>query len=610
MRYLALACDYDGTLAQHGRVDETTLAALEKFRASGRRLLLVTGRELEDLWTVFPNLHFFERLVAENGAVLFHPGSRQIVTLAEAPGAAFVDALRRRQVSPLSVGRVIVATRKPQETAVLETIRDLGLELQLIFNKDAVMVLPAGVNKATGLAAALRELDLSPHEVVGIGDAENDHAFLSLCECAVAVRNALPTVQERADLVAREEYGRGVEKLIEHILANDLQDLQDQPGRHRLLLGRSDFEDEVGIPTYGCNLLIAGPSGSGKSTVSKSFLERLQEQHYQFCIVDPEGDYDALEGAVTIGVSKHGFALEEVLQLLKKPDANVVVNLVGLPLADRPGFFLALLPRLQEIRGRTSRPHWMFVDETHHLLPSTWAPAVCALPQQLERTVFITVHPENIMPVVLAAVTDVIAVGPDPEKTIVQFCEAVKESPPPMGLEARMQKTDAVEKDRRVSDPGQVLLWPRGKGINPYRLKVIPSQAEHRRHVWKYAEGELPTDRCFFFRGPARKLNLRAQNLILFNQIAAGVDDATWLHHLGQKDYSRWFRESIHDDILAEQAEQIEAMSDAPAAETRKRIKDLIARYYTPPVSAPVPMPGTNAESKKEGSVSELVSGE
>jgi HAD superfamily hydrolase (TIGR01484 family) len=95
-------------------------------------------------------------------------------------------------VAPLSVGRAIVATWRPHENAVLETIRDQGLELQVIFNKDAVMVLPSGVNKATGLAVALHDHGFSPHEAVGIGDAENDHAFLTLCECAVAVDNALP----------------------------------------------------------------------------------------------------------------------------------------------------------------------------------------------------------------------------------------------------------------------------------------------------------------------------------------------------------------------------------------------------------------------------------
>src|SRR5207253_1677558 len=119
------------------------------------------------------------------------------------PPAVFAETLRQRGVSPISVGRVIVATWEPHEQVVLATIRDLGLELQVIFNKGAVMVLPAGVNKASGLAAALKALELSPHEVVGVGDAENDHALLTLCECGVAVANALPALKERADLVTQ-----------------------------------------------------------------------------------------------------------------------------------------------------------------------------------------------------------------------------------------------------------------------------------------------------------------------------------------------------------------------------------------------------------------------
>ena len=207
MRYLALCCDYDGTLAHDGRVDEPTLAGLEQLLASGRRLVLVTGRELPDLQATFPRLDLFERVVAENGALLYRPATREEKPLAERPPDAFVELLRSRGVAPMSVGRVIVATWQPHEHAVLEAIRELGLELQVIFNKGAVMVLPAGVNKATGLAAALEEMGLSPHNVVGVGDAENDHAFLSLCECSAAVANALPTVKETADLTTRPTTG-------------------------------------------------------------------------------------------------------------------------------------------------------------------------------------------------------------------------------------------------------------------------------------------------------------------------------------------------------------------------------------------------------------------
>jgi hydroxymethylpyrimidine pyrophosphatase-like HAD family hydrolase len=222
MRYLAMACDYDGTLAHHGRVEASTIAALERVRASGRKLLLVTGRQLDDLRSVFVELDLFERVVAENGALLYDPRTQREQAIAEPPPPAFAEALRRRYV-PLSVGRVIVATWEPHEREVLETIRDLGLELHVIFNKGAVMVLPAGVSKASGLAAALTELGLSAHNVVGVGDAENDHAFLSSCECAVAVANALPTIKERADVVTKGEAGAGVEELAAELVANDLE---------------------------------------------------------------------------------------------------------------------------------------------------------------------------------------------------------------------------------------------------------------------------------------------------------------------------------------------------------------------------------------------------
>ena len=207
MKYFALATDYDGTLALHGKVDEPTVAALERVRASGRRLIMVTGRELDELATVCPYLDRFDLIVAENGALLFNPKTREHKLLGDPPPRKFVETLIGRGVGPISVGRAIVATWEPHEKTVLERIHELGLELQVIFNKGAVMVLPSGVNKATGLQAALQRLCLSPHNVVGIGDAENDHAFLSYCECGVAVANALPVAKEYADWVTVGDHG-------------------------------------------------------------------------------------------------------------------------------------------------------------------------------------------------------------------------------------------------------------------------------------------------------------------------------------------------------------------------------------------------------------------
>jgi hypothetical protein len=222
MRYLALATDYDGTLAHDGAVDTPTLAALDRLRASGRKLILVTGRELDDLFTTFAHCDKFDRVIAENGALVYRPDTKAVRVLTEPPPEQFAAELRRRGVAPLSVGRTIVATVEPHEQTVLAVIRDLGLEWHVIFNKGSVMALPAGVTKATGLIPVLADLGLHPEQVVGVGDAENDHAFLTMCGCAVAVANALPAVRERADLVTAGARGAGVTELIGRILADDL----------------------------------------------------------------------------------------------------------------------------------------------------------------------------------------------------------------------------------------------------------------------------------------------------------------------------------------------------------------------------------------------------
>ena len=168
MRYQILATDYDGTLAHDGVVDAPAIEALENLLATGRHLVLVTGRELPQLEMTFPHLELFEWVVAENGALLYHPATKEELLLAEPPPAQFSEALRANGCEPISVGRAIVATWEPHQQLVLKTIQHFGLELQVIFNKGAVMVLPAGVNKASGLTAALKKMGLSPHNAVAV----------------------------------------------------------------------------------------------------------------------------------------------------------------------------------------------------------------------------------------------------------------------------------------------------------------------------------------------------------------------------------------------------------------------------------------------------------
>src|SRR5262245_3439313 len=251
MRYFVLATDYDGTLARRGHVDEPVWAAIRRLRDSGRKPVLVTGRELEDLLAICPHLDLFDRVVAENGALVYDPATKDVRTLAEPPPAEFAVRLKALKVTPISTGHVIVATVKPHETAVLKTINEMGLELQVIFNQESVMILPSGVNKATGLSAALKDMGYSPHNTVAIGDAENDHALLSACECAVAVGNGVSALKERADLVTKGAEGTAVIELIDGLLVDDLDRLSPRLSRHDILLGTTPEGRDERLPVYG-----------------------------------------------------------------------------------------------------------------------------------------------------------------------------------------------------------------------------------------------------------------------------------------------------------------------------------------------------------------------
>src|SRR5262245_23072797 len=375
-------------------VDEQTVAALKEFKETGRRLILVSGRELPDLKRVFPQLGIFDRVVAENGALVYDPASEQERPLASAPPALFIEKLRERNVEPLSVGRSIVATWEPHEAVVLEVIRDLGLELNIIFNKGAVMVLPPGINKAAGLEATLAELELSSHNVIGVGDAENDHAFLQSCGCAAAVANALPMVKASADVVLNGAHGAGVIELLDKVRREDAG--LAPPHRHGIRVGIDRDQREVYLETHQGSTLIAGSSGIGKSTLATALTERMVERQFEFCVFDPEGDYDELEHSAPIGDAATPPRIEEALKLLRQFIVNVVVNTQALAVAERPPFFGKLLPHIAALRARTGRPHWLLIDEAHHLLPASRNDVSQVLPEQISAAVFITVHPEMV----------------------------------------------------------------------------------------------------------------------------------------------------------------------------------------------------------------------
>lgn len=568
MRYLALVTDYDGTLAVDGQMAEGTAKAIGRLRASGRRTILVTGRRIEDLLGVLPQVDLFDYVVAENGAVLYEPRTRKETVLASPPPAAFIQRLRTLGVEPIEIGRVMVATWLPHHIAVLQAIQETGLELHVIFNRAAVMVLPSGVNKAAGMEYALRKLGLSSHEAVGIGDAENDHSFLDRCECAVAVANAAPSIRKLAAFVTRGESGQGVAELIDELIADDLARTHGRLDENRVTIGTRVDGTPVSIPPYGINILIAGPSGSGKSTLTTAVIERLIERAYQLCIVDPEGDYGTLADVFTMGSEQHAVSVGEVLAILEDTKVNLNVNLLGISLADRPLFFAQLLPNLQAMRTRTGRPHWIVLDEAHHMVPAEWSHLDKLLPQRLGETILVTVHPDHLAPMTLSLVDVVIAVGRAPADTVKHVSEAIGKT---------LEWPEGLAHQR-----GKVVVWFPHRGEPPFLMNAAPARAERLRHRRKYAQGDMRYH-SFYFRGPHGRQNLKAQNLIVFSQIADGVDEETWLYHLRRRDYSRWFREAVKDTYLADQVERIEQREDLQPGETRRMIRSLIEARYTLP---------------------------
>ncbi len=215
---VAIASDYDGTIADDGVTAASTKAALARWKAADRKLLLVTGRPINELKDVFDRLDLFDIIVGENGGLLYYPATDTIRTLAPGPSAALVARLRERGVDELAVGHTIVASHDGHLEVIRTTVAELGDGLEVILNTDAVMILPTGVNKASGLAAALAELGLAHTAIAAIGDAENDVPFLMAAGYAVAVANALPQVKAIAHLTTAGIRGDGVEELIATLL--------------------------------------------------------------------------------------------------------------------------------------------------------------------------------------------------------------------------------------------------------------------------------------------------------------------------------------------------------------------------------------------------------
>ncbi|MCB8882692.1 HAD-IIB family hydrolase [Acidisoma cellulosilytica] len=566
MYFLALATDYDGTLAHDGVVSAETIAALQRFRASGRRLILITGREIRDLKAAMPDLTLFDIIVAENGALLYDPKTGRERLLGTPPSPEFVARLREMKVAPLSVGRGVVATWQPHEATVLSVIHDLGLELQIVFNKGAVMVLPSGISKASGLKEALSDLGLSVHNTVGVGDAENDHSFLSVCGCAAAVSNALPHLKASADILLTQDHGAGVAELIDRIIRQD-RDLAPV-AKHGILIGVDAEGRETHLTPEDGLVLIVGPSGSGKSTLATTITEHMIDRGLSFCVMDPEGDYFELQHAVCVGSAASPPNMRNALKLQQDAGVNLVINSQALPLAARRKLFAQLVREATTLRARTGRPHWLVIDEAHEVLPADRQGEAPDWPGEAPNIILVTLYPEALDADVLKSVSTILAFGDNPARALSPFA-AIAGLALPLPLPAPRQ--------------GDMLYWQPKAGKPAALLRPPPPRQQHRRHIGKYATGNVGAWHSFYFRGRQGQCNLTARNLYEFIDCADKIDDETWDYHLRSGHYSAWFRDVIRDDGLARDVGKVEQDHRLDARDSRRIVRKAIWRRYAAP---------------------------
>jgi hydroxymethylpyrimidine pyrophosphatase-like HAD family hydrolase len=401
MRYVVLAAGFDGTLARDGHCDERCVEALRQLSATGRKLILVTGRELRRLLEVFPEARLFDYIVAENGAVLHRTATRRSEILGQAPPEILLQELRRRHISPLSVGSSIISTTTRHLDAVSEALRKVKLHMdyELVQNDDSLLILPPGIDKASGMNEALRELGVSRHNLVAIGNAENDLPMLAWAEHAVVVSNAADSIKQAANRVTAGAYCEGFLELARDLMATDLASAVP---RYRVLLGKSEEDREITLAPCRDSVLITGPDEGMRALICNRLLEQLMQLDYQCCVIDADRNVPAASprGAFA-DMSSWGDAhdaprLTDVLEALEPPTHSIEINLAALPVQTRPVFVDALLLQLQALHDRTGRPHCILIHRAHHFL--TGSQAVAAIRRLSEVTMIYSTAAAHELP--------------------------------------------------------------------------------------------------------------------------------------------------------------------------------------------------------------------
>jgi hypothetical protein len=410
------------------------------------------------------------------------------------------------------------------------------------------MILPPGVSKGLGLVRALNSLGLSPHNTIGVGDAENDHSLLSICELGVAVSNAVDGLKRHADLVLDEPGGRGVTGLLRSILQGG-DAARFRTTRWMVELGRFVEGGRAAIAGSQVNLLITGRSKAGKSFVGGAFAERLIELGYSVCIIDPEGDYASLgqlHGVECLGPPGRLPDLDEIRRLLEHRFGSVIVDLSLIPQAEHASSTQKLLRELARTRKETGLPHWIIVDEAHHALGLP-GDLLASLDEGRKGYCLVTYQPQ-VLAERLKSAMDVLLVlpggkkmaGPDPLAEVDRLCG--------LDISGRLE----------AAEPGQAALVRLSNGQGIRLVTLAGRRTEHVRHWHKYLQARLPPGLRFVFRKAGEPGGTTASNVEEFRELLRASVPEVVAHHAERSDFSRWIAEALQDETLAQAVRPIE----------------------------------------------------
>lgn len=548
MKFSVLALDYDGTIASDGKLDPEVKAAIAEVRRRGIAVVLVTGRILSDLCDIAGHLDFVDAVVAENGAVLaFNGGNSRLIGLPPAP--IFFEELGRRGIQ-FRAGQCVVETDADRAGQVLAVIRDLELPLVLLFNRSRLMVLPQAVSKGTGLREALTMLRLSPHNAIAIGDAENDHDLLAMCEFGVAVGWGSKALQVDADDVLSGQGPAAVAGYIRQA-ARTMRLPTGRLDRNRVVLGTTEDRYPLALAVRGRNVLIAGDPQSGKSWVTGLICEQMILQGYSLCVIDAEGDYrtlEALPGVVVFGGDTPPPELPDLARVLRHPSMSVIVDLSHVPYRGKVDYLDALLPMLASLRRTTGLPHRIVVDEAHYFLHQ---PNVSELVDLDLGAYTLVTYRLSDLHIDLRKAVDVILVNRTTDPHEVQTL-------------LLMAGSKDVESDWKAVFAGlamnEAVLLPgiAEVGGKLRRFQLAPRLTAHVRHQTKYVDLQLMESQGFVFTESGTPVRAPARSLSEFVSLLKTLPLSVLEGHARRGDFSQWIAEVFHDHRLASDVRKVE----------------------------------------------------